>query len=101
MAVRHSSALLQKFDGTLINSTFAEDGFEHNGAGVVVHRGAQSFNVVAWDKLHVFEQGFKPFAIFVLPGHGHRSEAAPVIGAFEGDELALGGASGAVSAHAR
>src|ERR1700674_187661 len=101
MAVGEGSAFFQKLHGTLVDSTFAEDGFEHDGASVVVHRGAQSFSVVARDKLHVLEQRLKTFAVFVLPGYGHGSETAAVIRAFERDQLALGGASGTVPGEAR
>ena len=57
-------------------------------------------SVVARDKLHVVEQRFEAFAVFVLAGDGHGSEAAAVVGAFERDQLALGGATGAVSGEA-
>src|SRR4029077_1190301 len=84
-----------------MDSTFAEDGFEHNRASVVVDRGAQGFSVVAGNKLHVLEQRFETFAIFVLPGDGHRPEAAAMIGAFECNQLAFLGTSDPVSGESR
>jgi hypothetical protein len=49
----------------------------------------------------VVEQRVESFASFILSGDGHGSAAAAVIGAFEGDQLAFGGASGTVSGEAR
>src|SRR5580704_7666442 len=100
MAVGKGAALLQKFNGTLEDPAFAEYGFEDNRADVVVHCGTEGFEVVAWDKLHVLEQRFETLAVLILTGDGHGSEAATVIGAFERDELAFGGASDAVSGEA-
>src|SRR5580704_13893556 len=97
IAVGKGAALLQKFNGAFVDSAFAENWFEDNRAGVVVHCSTEGLHVVAWDKLHVLQQRFETFAVLVLPGDGHGSEAASVIGTFEGDQLAFDGASDAVS----
>ena len=97
MAIGHRAAFLEKAGRTFVDAAFAEDGFKHDGAGAVVDGSAQRVDVIARDKLHLFEQRLESLAVFVLPGQRHGAKGSSVIRTFESHQLALGLASRAVS----
>src|ERR1700722_6921702 len=80
-----------------MNPAFAEDRFENDGASVLIDGSAQSLGVVTRNEFHILKQRFKTFTVFVLPGHGHGSEAASVVRACQRDQLAFRRASRTMS----
>ncbi len=100
MMVGQGAAGKEEFFGTFEDSALAEDGFQHDGAGVGVDGGVERFNVVLRYKGHVFEHGLKAFAIFFLAGQRHGAESSSVVGTLQSDELRFGIAAGFVSGEA-
>src|SRR5207302_8167630 len=66
VAIRQSAAFAQKFDRAFVNSAFPENGFQHDGAGIVIHRRAQALQVILLHERDYLEQGLEPFALFIL-----------------------------------
>src|SRR5262249_54546409 len=96
VAIRQGTTLLEKFHGTLVNTAFPENRFQHNRASVVVDGGAEFLRVIAWNEFHILQQRFETFTIFVLSGQRHGAKGPSVIGAFERNQLALGVSAGTV-----
>ena len=62
-----------------MNSAFPEDWFENDGTGIVIHGGAQCFEIVARHKLHIFQEWLEALAVLILAGQRHGAESSPVI----------------------
>ena len=101
MLVGKGPACKQEFFRTLEDSAFAEDGLQHDGAGVGIDGSAQRFDVVLRNKGHVFEQRLKTFAVLVLAGQGHGAKRPAVIRTLQRHQLALGFAARLVSGETR
>src|ERR1700745_417026 len=99
-AVGNRAALLEKLDRALQDSTFPEDGLEHDGAGLVIDGGAQRFHIVARDERDFFQQRLESLAVFVLSGQRHGAESSTVVRTLEADEAALFGTSAAMAGKA-
>src|ERR1700719_1639871 len=79
MTVRQRATLAQELHGTLVDSAFAENRLEHDGASIVVHRSPQPFQIVLLHEGHVFEQRLKSLAVLGLPRERQSPERAAVI----------------------
>ena len=101
MAVGQRAALLQEFHRALVDSAFPENRLQHNRAGIVVHRGAQPFQIVLLHKRHVFEQRLESLAMLVLPRQRQCPERPPVIRPFQRHQPALRLAARAMSRQPR
>ena len=51
-----------------MNSAFSKDRFENDSTSVVIHDRAKRFEIVAGNKLHIFQERLESLAIFILPG---------------------------------
>ena len=67
----------QKFDGALVNPAFPEDWLQHNRAGVVVDRRAQTFQIILLHECNVIEQRLESLAVLFLSGKRERTKVRP------------------------
>ena len=97
VTIGERTAFLEKACRTFVNSAFAEDWFEDDGAGAVVHGSVQGSNIIARDKLYLFKQRLESLAVFVLPGERHGAESSSVVRTLKSHQLTLGLASCAMT----
>ncbi|SPF39321.1 hypothetical protein SBA1_270036 [Candidatus Sulfotelmatobacter kueseliae] len=94
-------AFPEKLARALIDSAFAENRLQHDGAGVVIHRRPQAFDIVLLHESDIFKQRFESLAMLILPGQRQCAKRPPMIGTLERHQPAFRRPARAMSSQPR
>src|SRR4051812_41513531 len=101
MLVGNVARSLQEFARALTHSAFPLDRFKHDRARVLVYRRFDSRNIVQSDELHAAQHWLEAGTVFILAGHGERTEGPSMKRAGKRDDFALSIPTGVVAGCAR
>ena len=89
MLLAKVASRLQKFPGTGVHSALALDGFNDNGANLVMELGLQVFHLIALHKLKPRNQGSEGDPVSIVVGGGEASISPSVEGIVQRQNLVL------------